>query len=124
MRDEDRIDTVPVIMTGKTSVSFESLDLGAGERGEIVLSPERPMRNPTLYMSDKGSTVQVESVFHGLAEIPPLGQRPSGAYRFGLRLGVTVTADEPIKIVVVNRGPESTYIGASLVDTPESDNAA
>jgi hypothetical protein len=106
-------------MSGKTSVTFESLDLRVNERGEIVLAPDRPMRNPTLYMADEGSEVQVEAIFHGLAEIPLLGQRPVGVYRFGHQLGVMVTKDEPIKIVIVNRGPEPTHIGASLVDTPD-----
>ena len=64
-RDEDKIDTAPVIMTDKTGVVFESLDLGVNERGEIVLSPDKPMRRPTLFMSCYGSEVLVERFICG-----------------------------------------------------------
>ena len=119
MRDEDQIDTAPVILNEKTSVVFESLDLGVAERGEIVLSPDKPLRKPTLFMTDRGSEIMIETVFHGRTAIPYLGQRPVSVFRFGHQLEVTVTCDEPIKIVIVNNGPEPTNIGASLVDTPD-----
>ena len=121
MRDEDQIDTAPVILNEKTRVVFESLDLKVAERGEIVLAPDVALRKPTLFMVDKGSEIMVEAIFHGHTEISHLGQRPMGMYRFGHRLDVTVTRDEPIKIVVVNNGPEPTNVGASLVDTPSTD---
>jgi hypothetical protein len=122
MRDEDLIDTAPVILNDKTRVVFESLDLKVTERGEIVLTPDVALRRPTLFMTDKGSEITVEAVFHGRTEIAHLGQRPMGMYKFGHRLDVTVTGDEPIKIVVVNNGPEPTSVGASLVDTPAETN--
>ena len=55
MKNEDLIDTAPVIMDDKTSVVFESLRLGINERGEIILAPDKPLRCPTLFMSDRGS---------------------------------------------------------------------
>ena len=119
MKDEDLIDTAPVIMNEKTSVAFESLDLGIGERGEIVLAPDKARRRPTLFMTDRGSELTIEAVFHGRTEIPVLGHRPIGMFRFGHQLGITVTKDEPIKIVIVNSGPGAANIGASLVDTPD-----
>jgi len=119
VRDEDLIDTAPVIMDGKTTVVFESLELKINERGEIILSPDKALRCPTLFMTDKGSEILIESVFHGRTEMRPLGQRPISSFRFGHQLNVTVTRDEPIKIVIINNGPEPTSIGASLVDTPE-----
>jgi hypothetical protein len=119
MRDEDLIDTAPVILNERTSVVFESLDLGINERGEIVLSPDKALRCPTLFMTDRGSEITVEAVFHGHTEIPGLGRKPIGLFRFGHQFEITVTRDEPIKIVIVNNGPEPTNIGASLVDTPE-----
>ena len=123
MKNEDLIDTAPVILDEKTRVAFESLDLKVAERGEIVLAPDTALRYPTLYMTDRGSEVVVEAIFHGRTEIQRLSQRPMGMYRFGLRLNVTVTKDEPLKIVVVNNGPEPTSVGASLVDTPDPDGA-
>jgi hypothetical protein len=118
MKDEDLIDTAPVVLTEKTCVAFEALDLGVNERGEIVLFPEHPMHSPTLFMSDKGSEILVEEIFHGRTPLPGLGQVPIGLFRFGQPLGVTVTEDMPIKIVIINHGPEPTNVGASLVDTP------
>ena len=108
-----------MILNEKTSVAFESLDLGVNERGEIVLFPEKDMHAPTLFMSDRGSEIMVEAIYHGQTSLPRLGQMPIGLFRFGQPLGVTVTEDKPIKIVVVNQGPEPTSVGASLVDTPD-----
>ena len=124
MRDEDQIDTAPVIMTDKTSVVFESLELGPNERGEIVLAPARPLRRPALYMADrdKGGQIVVEAVFHGRTAIARLGQCQADMYRFGRRLDVVVTRDEPIKIVIINNGLTPANMGASLVDTPDDIN--
>ena len=123
MKDEDLIDTAPVIMDGKTTVIFKSLELKINERREIVLSPDKALRCPTLFMSDRGSEILIEAVFHGRTEMRRLGKLPIIAFRFGRQLDVTVTEDEPIKIVITNNGPEPTSIGASLVDTPEPDNS-
>lgn len=117
-RDEDKIDTAPVIMTDKTGVVFESLDLGINERGEIVLSPDKPMRCPTLFMSCYGSEVLVEDICHGRTEIARRGHWPVEIFKMGHRLDVTVTKEEPIKIVIINLGPEKSNVGASLVATP------
>jgi len=122
MKDEDLIDTAPVIMSDKTNVIFESLDLEPGERGEIVLQPNNPLRRPTLYMADqnKKGQIVVEAIFHGQTAIARLGQCRADMYRFGRRLDVMVTKDEPIKIVIINNSLKAASIGASLVDTPES----
>ena len=117
-RDEDKIDTAPVIMTDKTGIAFESLDLGINERGEIVLSPEKPMRCPTLFMSCYGSEVLVEDIYHGRTEIARQGHWPIELFKMGHRLDVTVTKEEPIKIVIINLGPERSNVGASLVANP------
>jgi hypothetical protein len=119
MRNEDLIDTAPVIMDEKTSVVFESLELKINERGEIILSPDKAQRCPTLFMTDKGSEILIEEILHGRTALPHLSQLPICAFRFGRQLDVTVTKDEPIKIVIINNGPEPTSIGASLVDTPK-----
>jgi len=121
MRDEDQIDTAPVIMTDKTTVVFESLELGPGEHGEIVLLPDKPLRFPTLFVADKDKRglIIIEAIFHGQAAIARLGQCQADMYRFGRKLDVMVTRDEPIKIVVINNSQKVANIGASLVDTPE-----
>jgi hypothetical protein len=118
MTNEDLIDTAPVIMSDRTRVLFESIDLPLNARGEIVLCPEQPFRKPTLFVVDKGSEVIVESIFHGQLALPHLTMRPAGVFRFGCHLDVTVTKEEPLKLVVINYGPEATNVGASLVDSP------
>ena len=120
MKDEDRIDTAPVIMTDKTSVVFESLDLDPGERGEIVLQPDKPLYCPTLFVADRNKKGQVviEAIFHGQTAIARLGQCPVEKYRFGQKLDVVVTRDAPIKIVIINNSRKPANVGASLVDTP------
>ena len=88
MRDEDLTDTAPVIMGEKTSVVFESLELKINERGEIILSPDKALRCPTLFMTDRGSEILIEAVFHGRTEIRRLGQHPISSFRFGIQLDV------------------------------------
>ena len=70
-------------------------------------------------MTDKGSEILIEEILHGRTALPHLSQLPICSFRFGRQLDVTVTKDEPIKIVIINNGPEPTSIGASLVDTPK-----
>ena len=120
MKNEDQIDTAPVILTEKTNVVFESLDLEPGERGEIVLSPDKPLRSPALFMADrnKEGTIVIEAIFHGQTAIARLGQCPVEKYRFGQKLDVVVTRDAPIKIVIINNSRKPANVGASLVDTP------
>ena len=121
MRDEDRIDTEPVIMTGRTAVVFESLDLEPGERGEIVLAPDRPFSRPTLFMADRDrkGRIVIEAIFHGKTAIGRLGQCQADMYRFGRRLDVVASRDEPVKIVIINNNTQPANMGASLVDTPD-----
>lgn len=117
-RNEDLIDTSPTVVTDKTNIEFGSLDLGINERGEIVLSPDNPMRNPTIYMSCQGSEIIIEAIVHGRTALARRGPWPVETFKMGHRLDVTVTKEEPIKIVITNLGPERSNVGASLVSTP------
>jgi|GEM_PF-1744571 hypothetical protein len=117
-RDEDKIITEPVIMSDKTDVEFGNVELDVNERGEIVLSPDKPMRRPTIFMSCQGSEVIVEDIMHGRIALPKRGPWPVELFRLGHQLEVTVTRDEPIKILLINLGPEHSSVGASLVATP------
>ena len=108
-------DTVPAIITNKTGVVFESIDLEINEKGEIVLAPDNPMRCPTLFMSCHGSEVLVEDIYHGRAGIARQGHWPIELFKMGHQFDVMVTKEEPIKIVIINLGPEKSNVGASLV---------
>lgn len=121
LREEDKITTEPVIMTDRTDVEFGNIELGINEQGEIVLSPDKPMRRPTIYMSCQGSEILVEDIFHGRTAITRQGHWPVELFRMGHQLDVTVTKDEPIKILIVNLGPERSSVGVSLVATPPDD---
>lgn len=118
----DEIDTAKVLIKESvTNVIFESIVLGPRERGEIVLVPDRPVRQPKLFMSneDKEGRAVVEQVFHGRVALLTEGGREAESYRYGRQLDVTVTASEAIKVVVVNYGANRTTIGASLVVTED-----
>jgi hypothetical protein len=121
-RDEDKIITEPVIMSDKTDVEFGNVELDVNEQGEIVLAPSKPMRRPTIFMSCQGSEVIVEDIFHGRVALAKQGQWPVEIFRLGHRLDVMVTKDEPIKILIINLGPEHASVGASLVATPPDDS--
>jgi hypothetical protein len=117
MKNQDEIDTTPVVMKNDTRVTFESIELGPGERAEIVLSPDRPLRCPILFMSTtvKHSVVVIEQVMHGRAQIFDKENVTIEQLRFGRPTGLTVTESEPIKIIVANTGTTKTTVGASLV---------
>jgi len=121
-RDEDKIVTEPVIMTDRTDVEFGNVELDVNERGEILLSPDKPMRCPTIFMSCQGSEVIVEDIMHGRIALSRRGPWPVEVFRLGHQLDVMVTRDEPIKILIINLGPEHSSVGASLVATPPEDN--
>jgi hypothetical protein len=124
--DRDKIITEPVIVSDKADVEFGNIELDVNEQGEIVLSPDKPMRRPTIYMSCQGSEVIVEDIFHGRValakQLGSKGRWPVELFRMGHQLDVVVTKDEPIKILVVNLGPEHASVGASLVATPPDDS--
>lgn len=120
-RDEDKIVTEPVVVGIKPEVEFGNIELDANERGEILLTPAKPMRCPTIYMSCLGSEISIEDIFHGRTAIARRGHWPMELFRMGHRLDLTVTADEPIKLLVVNRGLEHSSVGASLVANPPDD---
>jgi hypothetical protein len=105
-------------MTNGSAVVFDSLELGPDERGEIILSPSEPLRNPVLFASVRGGDGQVEEIVHGRGSLCA-GPWGIEAFKLGRPLPVTVTAEEPIKIVICNHGQERAMFGASLVANKE-----
>jgi hypothetical protein len=125
MKNQDDIDTAPVVMRGDTRVVFESIDLAPGDRAELVLSPDRPLLNPILFMSStvKASVVVVEAILHGHMPIFDKEHVTIDQLRFGKATGLTITESEPIKIVVVNTSSARTTVGASLVMNEQQPDA-
>jgi hypothetical protein len=125
MKNQDEIDTAPVVMKDDTRVTFKSIELASGERAELVLSPERPLRCPILFMSStkKDSTITVEQILHGRTVIFERENVTLDSLRFGKPTYLTITENEPIKIVVVNTSPFQTTIGASLVMNEQSQDS-
>ena len=116
----DAVRTAPVIMSDKTYVVFESVVLGPGERGEIVLQPDRPMRDPCVFMSERECEgVVVEEVLLGRTSVAKDGRWPVEVFRNGHQLDGVVTRETPLKVVVVNAGSSKVSVGASLVDSKE-----
>ena len=124
MRNQDDIDTSPVIFQRGTRVEFQSTLASPGECVELVLEPSAEMRDPTLFMSldPRDDQVVVESIACGPITI--VAQESAAEnYRFGRRIEATVSMHEPIKILVSNRGSSGVKIGASLVVSRESPGA-
>ena len=124
MPNQDEIDTAPVVMRDDTHVTFESIELSPGDRAELVLSPEKPVRSPVLFVSStqKDSTVIVEQILHGRTAIFEREGLTLEKLRFGKKVDLTITAEEPIVVVVANPSPLKTTVGASLVtNEPEDD---
>ena len=117
MKNQNDIDTAPVLMKENTQVTFESIDLPPGDKAELVLSPVRALRCPILFLSstNKSSTIVVEQIFHGRSAIFEHENLTVEQLRFGKATGLTVTESEPIKIIVINASPFQTTVGASLV---------
>jgi hypothetical protein len=114
------VSTAPVIMSDKTYVVFDSVVLGPGERGEIVLAPDRPMRDPCVFMSERDCEgVVVEEVVVGRTVVARNGRWPVELFRNGHQLDGLVTSDSPLKVVVANAGTSKISVGASLVDSKE-----
>jgi hypothetical protein len=124
MRSQDDIDTAPVIFRDGTRIEFQSTIAAPGERVELVLEPSSEMRDPTLFISldPRDDQVVVEEISCGPITI--VAQESAAEnYRFGRHLESTVTAHEPIKILVSNRGVGGVKIGASLVVSENSPGA-
>jgi len=117
MKNQDEIDTNPIVMKDDTKVEFESIDLAPGERAEIILAPKRPLRSPTLFMSStvKDNQVVVEEVTHSRVPILVSRDQQLDSFRFGHKVDLLITESEPIKIVLVNCGATRTLVGASLI---------
>jgi hypothetical protein len=94
---------------------FGSLELGSGERGEIILAPTKALDKPVLFMSCPVGRVAVENIFHGCAALTDPISWSIDMLKMGFKLKVIVTASEPIKIVVVNAGKVPVRVGGSLV---------
>lgn len=124
MENQDDIDTGPTLIRRATDITSDSIEIEPGERAEIVLCPERAMRSPILLMSSsyRNNQVVIEAVLHGRAPILR-EDREVESFRLGRLTDLTVTASEPIKIIIANTSDKGTIVSASLVEsgtpTPE-----
>lgn len=116
MLDEDDVPTAPVLTAAHIHAEFEELELTAGERGEIVVSPETLMCRPVLSLQTRGDgVVLVEDVYSGTRAVARHGHWPTECLKNGIQLEVSVGRELPLKIVLFNTGPGPTVVGASLV---------
>jgi hypothetical protein len=101
--DQDQVDTEELYGTNITRIVHESIDLNPGEHGEIVLIPDEDLHFPTLYCSAYKShdRMIVEEIIHGQAVLYN-GPWPISSLKTGVKLVVTVTKNEPIKVLVRN----------------------
>jgi len=116
-------DTEELVSDSAIEVMYDSVTLAPGERGQIIFIPDSPLRRPSLFVSSLPETKKatIEQVFHGrtglnvLKTSSPDGEEPLSGFKFGRLLDIAVTADEPVKVVVINRDNEKITVKASLV---------
>ena len=66
-------------------------------------------------MSPKSACIRIESIFHGRSDLLRSDGVSIEHFRLGEVLNITVTSDEPLKIVINNLGTQPTVVGASLI---------
>lgn len=113
--DQDDAVTAPVVTGGHAHVEYEELELAVGERGEIVVCPDKLMCRPVLSLATRGSEVLVEDLYVGGRAIARHGHWPAECLRDGVQLEESVSRELPLKIVCFNAGPEPTVVSANLV---------
>lgn len=114
MRRDD--DTPRVVPKDGTRAEYQDADVEPGERAEIVVEPASPMRDPTLYLSTDPEhaaiRVEVETVYHGQVAVLT-GRDTADRYRGGIKLHLTVTRTEPVRVLVSS--DVAARVGVSLV---------
>lgn len=116
MRDQDDVDTAPIIPRDGARTEFSSVLVQPGELAEIVLEPADPMRDPVLFTSanPRDGAVTIERVEHG-GELVLAGSVPVDRYSHGLPLRLVVAREQPIAIHVASQDMRAVRVGASLV---------
>ena len=85
--------TAPVIMSDRDVRRLRVGRAGSGRAGEIVLSPDRPMRDPCIFMSERDCEgVVVEEVVVGRTVVAKDGRWPVELFRNGHQLDGVVPA--------------------------------
>jgi hypothetical protein len=115
-RREDDIDTAKVVLQENTRVEFQSVMVHPHLRTQVEISPESPMENPVLFMSQDpvGPEVVVEQIVvgHFVVLVSP-GKVVD--FKFGRPLCETVAPRDTLKVVFRHDHPAAIKVGASLV---------
>lgn len=116
--DNENLKTPSVVPKDGTRAAYQDADVSPGDRTEIVVEPDQPMRDPVIYLStdpkNAAIRIEVEAVYHGQVAVLT-GRDSADRYRYGMKLHLTVTRVEPIKVLVSSRYEHSARVGVSLV---------
>jgi hypothetical protein len=94
---------------------IETLTLEAGERGEIVLYPERDTRGPSVVVEGSGDSFVVEDVLLGNLPAPSVEVSDTPRGTWAARVGdVLAGPEKPVKVLVRNTGADKITLRASL----------
>jgi hypothetical protein len=117
--DDRREEVTPeVVRRSGTRAEYQDADVGPGERAEVVVDPSTPLRDPVLFLATDpghaGPKIEVEAIYHGQVAVV-CGRDTADQYRNGIKLHLTVTRTEPIRVVVSSDCQVPTRVGVSLV---------
>jgi hypothetical protein len=115
-RNPDEIDTAKVVIHENRRVEFQSVLVVPHVRTQIEIVPEQTMSGAVLHLTQdlEGHDVSVEqiAVGHFVVIVSP---GLVSDYKFGRPIVEDVGPQEPLKILLINRGPKSIKVYASLV---------
>ena len=116
MKSQDDIDTVPVLPKEGDLAAHQVVELDPGARQEVEVSPRRPMRYPMLLVlvKPRSAVVVVEQVACGNIVVDD-AERPADYYKFGQQLGSFVTRENPIRVLLNNKGQTGAKVRVSLI---------
>lgn len=124
MKTQDEIDTAPVLPREGARTEYAEIYVDPAEERELVLCPDRPMRDPLLITSSSPREVPVAILQIACGPfVLPLAPRGADEYRFGKPVESVISEKEPLKILFRNCGQKKVKIAVSLVDTVEDSGA-
>jgi hypothetical protein len=111
-RDEDEVDTVPIIPRERRRELYRYLEIKVNEEKQITFEPLSSVRGAILHLQEDGSEVVIEEVwFEGRKSPLPWLTRD---FHRGMLLEGEISRDLPLRIKLLNLGPETARVWSTL----------
>jgi hypothetical protein len=119
-RDEDLIDTIPIIPRERRGQLYRYLEIKINEQKQITYEPVSPVSGGILYLQEDGCEVVIEEIWC-CGEKSERSWLTSDFHR-GCLLEGEVSRDLPLRIKLLNLGPETAKIWSTLTFSKEEKN--